>query len=135
MSIPKKKQTYRGCILLAIMWHRSLLSTIRMLFRIVLHCSSTLSPLRFEYGTLIYSLCSWNVICQSFSFVCLVLFCWWKTGECCFDSLCIMNLQIKTPAQLEAAILYLDNTAPEDFKLNEFEEACGVGRSFSVSNY
>ena len=43
-----------------------------------------------------------------------------------------MNLQIKTPAQLDAAVSFFDNHAPEDFKLNEFEEACGVGKSVWV---
>lgn len=36
-------------------------------------------------------------------------------------------LQIKTTAKLEAAFTFFSNTGPENFKLNEFEEACGVG--------
>jgi hypothetical protein len=36
-------------------------------------------------------------------------------------------LQIKTTAQLDAALSFFGATASEDFKLNEFEEACGVG--------
>ena len=36
-------------------------------------------------------------------------------------------LQIKTPAQLEAAFSFLSNVASENFKQNEFEEACGIG--------
>ena len=36
-------------------------------------------------------------------------------------------LQIKTTAQLEAAFLFLSNVASDNFKQNEFEEACGVG--------
>lgn len=36
-------------------------------------------------------------------------------------------LQIKTTAQLDAALSFFGVTASEDFKLNEFEEACGVG--------
>ncbi|WZZ66122.1 hypothetical protein YC2023_077492 [Brassica napus] len=32
-------------------------------------------------------------------------------------------------SQLDAAVSFFDNHAPEDFKLNEFEEACGVGKS------
>ena len=43
-----------------------------------------------------------------------------------------MNLQIKTPAQLDAAVSFFDNHAAEDFKLDEFEEACGVGKSVWV---
>ncbi|AAG28798.1 glutaminyl-tRNA synthetase (glnrs), putative [Arabidopsis thaliana] len=39
----------------------------------------------------------------------------------------IVNSKIKTPAQLEAAFAFFASTGPEDFKLNEFEEACGVG--------
>ncbi|KAL1198250.1 Glutamine--tRNA ligase, cytoplasmic [Cardamine amara subsp. amara] len=39
----------------------------------------------------------------------------------------IVTSKIKTPAQLEAAISFFTNTGAEDFKLNEFEEACGVG--------
>lgn len=35
--------------------------------------------------------------------------------------------QIKTPAQLEAAFSFFATTGPENFKLSEFEEACGVG--------
>ena len=37
--------------------------------------------------------------------------------------------QIKTTAQLDAALSFFGTTASEDFKLNEFEEACGVGMS------
>ncbi|CAL9216337.1 unnamed protein product [Arabidopsis halleri] len=39
----------------------------------------------------------------------------------------IVTSKIKTPAQLEAAFAFFANTGSEDFKLNEFEEACGVG--------
>jgi len=46
-----------------------------------------------------------------------------------------MNLQIKTPAQLEAAFAFFASTGPEDFKLNEFEEACGVGKHFCLCDY
>lgn len=46
-----------------------------------------------------------------------------------------MNLQIKTPAQLEAAFSFFANTGSEDFKLNEFEEACGVGKKFFLCYY
>ncbi|KDP29433.1 hypothetical protein JCGZ_18354 [Jatropha curcas] len=38
----------------------------------------------------------------------------------------IVSSKIKTPAQLEAAFSFLSRTASESFKLNEFEEACGV---------
>lgn len=37
------------------------------------------------------------------------------------------HLQIKTPAQLEAAFSFFAALGSEDFKLDEFEEACGVG--------
>lgn len=46
-----------------------------------------------------------------------------------------MNLQIKTPAQLEAAFAFFANTGSEDFKLNEFEEACGVGKHYCLWEY
>ena len=36
-------------------------------------------------------------------------------------------LQIKTPAQLEAAFSFFSTTGSENFKINEFEETCGVG--------
>lgn len=38
-----------------------------------------------------------------------------------------MYLQIKTPAQLDAAFSFFSNNGPEDFKLDELEAACGVG--------
>ncbi|WZZ58919.1 hypothetical protein YC2023_059026 [Brassica napus] len=41
---------------------------------------------------------------------------------------------IKTPAQLDAAVWFFDNHAAEDFKLDEFEEACGVGVEVSVED-
>lgn len=44
-----------------------------------------------------------------------------------------MLLQIKTPAQLDAAFSFFVNTASEKFKLNEFEEACGVGMILGLS--
>lgn len=40
-------------------------------------------------------------------------------------------LQIKTPAQLEAAFSFLSATASDSLKVDEFEVACGVG----MSNY
>ncbi|KAF2322587.1 hypothetical protein GH714_019211 [Hevea brasiliensis] len=46
----------------------------------------------------------------------------------------IVSLKIKTPAQLEAAFSFLSKTASESFKLNEFEEACGVGVEVSVED-
>ncbi|XP_015895647.1 glutamine--tRNA ligase [Ziziphus jujuba] len=39
----------------------------------------------------------------------------------------VVSSKIKTTAQLEAAFTFFSNTGPEDFKLNEFEDACGVG--------
>ncbi|OWM68001.1 hypothetical protein CDL15_Pgr017569 [Punica granatum] len=44
----------------------------------------------------------------------------------------IVSSKIKTPAQLDAAFAFFSNTASEKFKLNEFEEACGVGVEVSV---
>lgn len=38
-------------------------------------------------------------------------------------------LQIKTPAQIEAAFAFLAATASENLKVPDFEEACGVGKS------
>ena len=38
-------------------------------------------------------------------------------------------IQIKTTAQLDAALSFFGTTASEDLRLNEFEEACGVGMS------
>lgn len=35
--------------------------------------------------------------------------------------------QIKTTAQLDVALSFFGATASEDFKLDEFEAACGVG--------
>ncbi|KDP42069.1 hypothetical protein JCGZ_01857 [Jatropha curcas] len=46
----------------------------------------------------------------------------------------IVSSKIKTPAQLEAAFSFLSRTASESFKLNEFEEACGVGVEVSVED-
>ncbi|VVA94710.1 unnamed protein product [Arabis nemorensis] len=39
----------------------------------------------------------------------------------------IVSSKIKSLVQLDAAYLYLGNTSADDFKLNEFEEAFGVG--------
>lgn len=39
-------------------------------------------------------------------------------------------LQIKTPAQLEAAFSFFATTGSETFKVNDFEEACGVGMTW-----
>ena len=36
-------------------------------------------------------------------------------------------LQIKTPAQLEAAFTFVTVTGSEKLDINKFEEACGVG--------
>ncbi|XP_048605483.1 glutamine--tRNA ligase, cytoplasmic-like [Brassica napus] len=46
----------------------------------------------------------------------------------------IVSSKIKTLAQLDAAVLFFENHAPEDFKLNEFEEACGVGVEVSAED-
>ncbi|KAK9046626.1 hypothetical protein V6N11_052511 [Hibiscus sabdariffa] len=44
----------------------------------------------------------------------------------------LVSSKIKTPAQLEASFSFLSNVASEDFKLKEFEEACGVGVEVSL---
>ncbi|EXB80325.1 Glutamine--tRNA ligase [Morus notabilis] len=44
----------------------------------------------------------------------------------------VVSSKIKTPAQLEAAFSFFATLGPENFKLNEFEEACGVGVEVSV---
>lgn len=44
-------------------------------------------------------------------------------------------MQIKTPAQLEAAFAFLSDIASENLKLDEFEEACGVGMDMIISYY
>ncbi|XP_030959738.1 bifunctional dihydroflavonol 4-reductase/flavanone 4-reductase-like [Quercus lobata] len=44
----------------------------------------------------------------------------------------VQDPHIKTTAQLDAALSFFGATASEDFKLNEFEEACGVGVEVSV---
>ncbi|KAG4202205.1 hypothetical protein ERO13_A05G321600v2 [Gossypium hirsutum] len=44
----------------------------------------------------------------------------------------VVSSKIKTPAQLEAAFSFLSNVASEEFKRNEFEEACGVGVEVSL---
>ncbi|XP_065880914.1 glutamine--tRNA ligase [Euphorbia lathyris] len=46
----------------------------------------------------------------------------------------IVSKKIKTPAQLEAAHSFLSTVASESFKLNEFEEACGVGVEVSLED-
>ncbi|CAF1705060.1 unnamed protein product, partial [Brassica oleracea var. botrytis] len=46
----------------------------------------------------------------------------------------VVSAIIKTLAQLDAAVLFFENHAPEDFKLNEFEEACGVGVEVSAED-
>lgn len=39
----------------------------------------------------------------------------------------LLLLQIKTPAQVEAAFAFLTVTGSEDLEISKFEEACGVG--------
>ena len=39
----------------------------------------------------------------------------------------LLLLQIKTPAQLEAAFAFVTVTGSENLDINKFEEACGVG--------
>lgn len=40
----------------------------------------------------------------------------------------IFSLQIKNPAQLDAALSFLTNTGPDSLDVVKFEEACGVGK-------
>ncbi|KAH7571142.1 hypothetical protein JRO89_XS05G0258800 [Xanthoceras sorbifolium] len=47
----------------------------------------------------------------------------------------IVSSKIKTPAQLEAAFSFFASTGSEDFKLDEFEEACGVAASYNATYY
>ncbi|XP_062090020.1 glutamine--tRNA ligase isoform X2 [Humulus lupulus] len=44
----------------------------------------------------------------------------------------VVSSKIKTPAQLEAAFSFLTNVGSESFKLEDFEEACGVGVEVSA---
>lgn len=44
----------------------------------------------------------------------------------------IVSSKIKNPAQLDAALAFLGTVGPETFKLNEFEEACGIGVDVSI---
>ncbi|PON52798.1 Glutamine-tRNA synthetase [Parasponia andersonii] len=44
----------------------------------------------------------------------------------------VVSSKIKTPAQLEAAFSFLAVTASENFKLKDFEQACGVGVEVSA---
>ncbi|KAK4605936.1 hypothetical protein RGQ29_000287 [Quercus rubra] len=44
----------------------------------------------------------------------------------------VVSSKIKTTAQLDAALSFFGTTASEDLRLNEFEEACGVGVEVSV---
>lgn len=54
----------------------------------------------------------------------------------------IFSLQIKNPAQLDAALSFLTNTGPDSLDVDKFEEACGVGMfpldglyQYASSNY
>ncbi|PIA33290.1 hypothetical protein AQUCO_04100012v1 [Aquilegia coerulea] len=44
----------------------------------------------------------------------------------------VVSSKIKTPAQLEAALLFLGRVASEEFESKNFEEACGVGVEVST---
>ncbi|XP_044493982.1 glutamine--tRNA ligase, cytoplasmic-like [Mangifera indica] len=46
----------------------------------------------------------------------------------------VVSSKIKTPAQLEAAFLFFASVGAENFKVDEFEEACGVGVEVSVED-
>ncbi|GFS32852.1 glutamine-tRNA ligase, putative [Actinidia rufa] len=46
----------------------------------------------------------------------------------------IVSSKIKTPAQLEAAFSFFSTTGSENFKIYEFELACGVGVEVSVED-
>ncbi|KAI4369007.1 hypothetical protein MLD38_017502 [Melastoma candidum] len=44
----------------------------------------------------------------------------------------IVSSKIKTPAQLDAAFAFFNKIGPENFKLDAFEESCGVGVEVSA---
>ncbi|PSR88290.1 Glutamine--tRNA ligase [Actinidia chinensis var. chinensis] len=46
----------------------------------------------------------------------------------------IVSSKIKTPTQLEAAFSFFSTTGSENFKINEFEVACGVGVEVSIED-
>ncbi|KAL6557632.1 hypothetical protein OROMI_017982 [Orobanche minor] len=46
----------------------------------------------------------------------------------------IISSKIKSPVQLGAAYSFLTKTAPDELKLNELEEACGVGVDVSLED-
>ncbi|KAK9280478.1 hypothetical protein L1049_014170 [Liquidambar formosana] len=46
----------------------------------------------------------------------------------------IVSSKIKTPAQLEAAFSFFASSGSDNFELNDFEEACGVGVEVSVED-
>lgn len=46
----------------------------------------------------------------------------------------IVSSKIKTPAQLEAAFAFFASTGSENFEVDEFEEACGVGVEVSTED-
>ncbi|XP_059655493.1 glutamine--tRNA ligase, cytoplasmic-like [Cornus florida] len=46
----------------------------------------------------------------------------------------IVSSKIKTPAQLEAAFSFFATTGSENYRINEFEEACGVGVEVSAED-
>lgn len=51
------------------------------------------------------------------------------------DNLYFLLLQIKTPAQLEAAFLFLSPIASDSLKVDDFEAACGVGKKHNVNAF
>jgi glutaminyl-tRNA synthetase len=46
---------------------------------------------------------------------------------CLSDLFLYVTIQIKSPAQLDAALSFLSNVGPEYLDIGKFEEACGVG--------
>eukprot|EP00268_Persea_americana_P068067 TRINITY_DN9432_c2_g1_i1.p1 TRINITY_DN9432_c2_g1~~TRINITY_DN9432_c2_g1_i1.p1 ORF type:complete len:560 (-),score=106.21 TRINITY_DN9432_c2_g1_i1:68-1747(-) len=44
----------------------------------------------------------------------------------------VVELKIKNSTQLESALSFLSSIGPENFQLNDFEEACGVGVDVSI---
>lgn len=51
------------------------------------------------------------------------------------DNQCFLLVQIKTPAQLEAAFLFLSTIASDSLKVDNFEAACGVGKKQNFNAY
>ena len=78
------------------------------------------------YGDNFFPWHNWLIYATFFLFLVLASPVWRNQVDSYYSAKFI--LQIKTPAQLEAAFSFLSSTASESFELKEFEEACGVGK-------